>query len=66
MATHRPRQLISMLPPTPCTPELREKMVNVAKDGKRSLADVQREAFEFFLDRNSSNARVEYRKARKS
>lgn len=37
------------LPATPCTPEMREKMQEVAQREEMSLAEVQRAAFSLFL-----------------
>lgn len=39
----------AFLPATPCTTEMREKIVSLAKKEGASLAEVQRTAFEFFL-----------------
>lgn len=37
------------LPPTPCTPEMREKMVALASVSNKTIAEIQREAFSLFL-----------------
>jgi len=37
------------LPPTPCTLEMREKVLEVANSEGLSIAEVQRAAFSFFL-----------------
>jgi len=42
---HYPAQL----PPTPCTRDMRERIVRVADERAISIAEVQREAFALFL-----------------
>jgi hypothetical protein len=59
MGSFKKAKLIHTLPPTPCTPEMRDQMVQAAKNQGRSLADIQREAFSIFLRKNFSKAKVE-------
>lgn len=49
MATHRKPVFIETLPPTPCSPEMREAMVKRAEEENLSLAAIQRSAFALFL-----------------
>lgn len=53
MTTKRNRFTAS-LPPTPCTPEMRERMVAIADQEGKSLADLQRSAMTLFLLRSVS------------
>lgn len=39
------------LPATPCHPEMRDRLLGVAKEQGRSIADIQREAFSIFLSK---------------
>lgn len=43
------KRMSAQLPPTPCTPEMREQMVMIAGIQGRSIADVQRDAISLFL-----------------
>lgn len=43
------KKLSAWLPPTPCTPEMREELIAVATREGRSLADLQRTAISLFL-----------------
>jgi len=52
MPTRRPKTLVSQLPPTPCTLEMRERMLEIADMQGKSIAEVQREAFALFLSQN--------------
>lgn len=45
-----------LLPATPCTPEMKEVMQNIAKEKEVSIASLQREAYSLFLSRNVSKA----------
>lgn len=45
----------STLPPTPCTPEMRERLVTVAAQNGQSLAELQREAVGIFLLKFDTN-----------
>jgi hypothetical protein len=49
MATSKRPVLTAQLPPTPCTPEMRETLVTLAKNNNVSIADIQRQAFSLFL-----------------
>ena len=51
--------LIDRLPATPVTPEIREQMVARAKKAGISIAELQREAFGFFLSRDYSKTIVD-------
>lgn len=44
-----PRRLKARLPATPCTPEMRASFEALARENDCDLADIQREAFSFFL-----------------
>lgn len=48
-------RLTAYLPATPCTPQFRDKIVSIAEEQNRSIADVTREALEFFLTRFDKN-----------
>lgn len=56
--------LTKQLPPTPCTPEMRNKIEQMAHETGRSLADLQREAMSLFLARNYSKTIVNKSKAK--
>lgn len=43
------KRMSALLPPTPCTPEMREQMVMIAGMQGRSIADIQRDAISLFL-----------------
>jgi len=49
MLISKPQRLTSRLPATPCTPEMRERIAQIADQENVTMADVQRNAFEFFL-----------------
>lgn len=49
-------RMIAQLPPVPCEPDLRERVVALAKSERRSIAYIQRQALEFFLAKFGSNA----------
>jgi len=59
MATSKKAVLTAQLPPTPCTPQMREKLVEVARQRNITIAEIQRQAFSLFLSRaailNSNN-----------
>jgi len=59
MATHRKPVFIETLPPTPCSPTMREQMVKVAEEQNISLAAVQRRAFALFLSGNDSKTIID-------
>lgn len=44
------------LPSTPCTPEMREAVVDFALKNGKSLSEVQRQAMSFFLEKNATKA----------
>lgn len=48
------KKFTEFLPSTPCTPEMRSQIVEIAGEQGRSVADVQRNAFAFFLQSNYS------------
>lgn len=52
LADLKTERLTARLPVTPCTIDLRESMVQLAKDEGVSLAHLQRYAFEFFLSQH--------------
>lgn len=47
-------KLTKQLPPTTCTPEMREDIVSIARRQGLSIGAVQRAAFQFFLDNHDS------------
>jgi len=49
MATSKKAVLTAQLPPTPCTPQMREKLVEVARQRNITIAEIQRQAFSLFL-----------------
>lgn len=54
----RKRVLIAQLPPTPCTPEMRQDMVNVADARGVSIAELMREAISLFLTKNDRKSLI--------
>jgi hypothetical protein len=52
-------KLTEQLPPTPCTPEMRQQVVDIAQKYGLSIAKVQREAISIFLSNYLSKATVE-------
>ena len=50
------KPMTAQLPPTICTEELRERIVNLAAEQGKSIAEIQREALEFFLQSNDSKS----------
>lgn len=48
----KPRKLIRRLPATPCTPEMHERVLNLAGEMDVSIADLQRRAISLFLRRH--------------
>lgn len=49
-------KLVEQLPATPCTEDMRKRIVDIAKSENVSIAQVQRVAYEFFLSRFDGNA----------
>lgn len=49
------RPMSAFLPPTPCLPEMRERLLSEAKRQGKSIAELQREAVSLFLSRIDSN-----------
>lgn len=49
MATSKKAVLTAQLPPTPCTPQMREMLVEVARQRNITIAEIQRQAFSLFL-----------------
>lgn len=49
MSSTKKAVLTAWLSPTPCTPEMRERVVAVASEQNKSVAEVQREAISLFL-----------------
>lgn len=54
MANNRRPVFVSLLPATPCTPEMREELTKVADENNISMAEVLRRAFALFLQGNDS------------
>lgn len=52
------RRMSASLPRTPCTPELRDRMVTYAAKEGRSLTDIQRDAIALFLSKNDTQSVV--------
>lgn len=52
----RIKRLTAQLPPTPCTPEMRENLVEVADYRGVSIAELTREAISLFLAQNDRNS----------
>lgn len=52
----RKRVLVAQLPPTPCTPEMRQDMVAAADVRGVSIAELTREAISLFLSKIDSNS----------
>lgn len=58
MRTKKAR-LTALLPATPCSPDMYERMKKIADDAGESLAEIQRGAFSLFLSSNSRNTGTE-------
>lgn len=59
MATTKKPVFTMLLPPTPCTPQMREDLINYAASIGESIAEIQRRSFALFLAENFSKAKVE-------
>lgn len=53
MATSKKPVLTAQLPPTPCTPQMRELIVKNAMQRNITIAEIQRQAFSLFLSSNT-------------
>lgn len=49
------RRMTAFLPPTPCTPEMRQRVEAYAEKEGRSIAEVQRDALSLFFARIDTN-----------
>ena len=49
--------LTAQLPATPCTPEMREKVVALSENASVSIAEIQRLALAFFLSQDDSSTK---------
>jgi hypothetical protein len=56
MKTYKKARYTAQLPPTPCTPEMRQRMIDVAEEKGESVAHLQREAIALFLSENDRNS----------
>jgi dsDNA-binding SOS-regulon protein len=56
MGNYGKARYTQFLPSTPCKPEMRDEMLELARKKGVSLAELQREAFSLFLSQNYSNA----------
>lgn len=60
----KPATFTTQLPATPCTDEMREKIIEIAQNNGVSIANIQRNAFALFLDsfasKSSTNDRDGY------
>lgn len=54
----RRERLTAQLPPTPCTPEMRRQVEELASKGEMSIAEFQRQVMSLFLAENYSIAVV--------
>lgn len=48
------KKYTAQLPPTPVTPQMRERVESFAQEMRLSLSEVQREALSLFLSKNDS------------
>lgn len=55
MERTKQKELTERLPATPCTPQMRDGMIRVAKARNKSIAELQREAVALFLSRNDTS-----------
>lgn len=49
------RVMTAFLPATPCTPEMRDRMVSIAEEKGKSLAELQREALTLFFSQSDTD-----------
>mgnify|MGYP000411161421 CR=1 FL=1 len=56
MPTFKKPRFNAQLPATPCTEEMRVRVVEIARRRGMSLAEVQRAALSFFLDRDGDDS----------
>lgn len=58
----RKAKFTERIPATPCTPDTHRQVVKMAEEQERSIADVVRDAVEFFLssngDKNTKNGNI--------
>lgn len=50
----QPKVLTAQLPPTPCTQEMREQVIELARSKGLSMSQVTREALTLFLSQSDS------------
>lgn len=55
MPRTKSKVLSDHLPPTPCTPKMREMVLAVARERNVSIAEIQRAAISLFLSENVSS-----------
>ncbi len=53
------------LPSTPCTTQMREQLVNIARSQGVSIAEIQRNAYALFLAKNVSDSHINVQQANK-
>ncbi|GEM_PF-5438859 len=58
MFTLKRPKLNHQLPATPCTEQMRASIVEISKSQNVSIAQVQRKAYEFFLENFDSNTSI--------
>jgi hypothetical protein len=54
MPTRRKAQFIDQLPATPCTPKMRQHILEIAEREGTSIAEIQRKALALFLSKSNS------------
>lgn len=54
----RKAKLTAQLPSTPCTPEMREKVVKISDELGISIAEIQRDAISLFLSKLGSKRTI--------
>jgi hypothetical protein len=55
MATKK-KTMVAYLPVTPCTMDMKDRMLKIASDKGISLAELQREAFRVFLTKSDTKS----------